>query len=140
MKNGIDAMIEDGASLYEIEKILRLRRNRKMKRQFFIAGVQFRPRTEIDMAAKTIEVGGGLILKPEPTNKFDPNAVQILTTEDVFLGYVPKKFSSEVSAMLSIGAPVQCIVDEVNASAKTYEMFKVTISIPVDAVESEDEE
>ncbi len=111
-----------------------------MKRQFFIAGVQFRPRTEIDMAAKTIEVGGGLILKPEPTNKFDPNAVQILTTEDVFLGYVPKKFSSEVSAMLSIGAPVQCIVDEVNVSAKTYEMFKVTISIPVDAVESEGEE
>jgi hypothetical protein len=111
-----------------------------MKRQFYIAGVQFRPRQEIDYAAKELEVGATLLLLPEPTNKFDPNAVMILgclvDTDregvEVFLGYVPKKFSSEVSSMLGIGAPVTCTVDEVNPSAKTYEMFKVTVSIPVD--------
>ena len=65
------------------------------------------------------------------TNRFDPNAVKILRGDD-FLGYVPKKFSSEVSALLSIGAPVVCTVDEVNPAAKTYEMFKVTVSIPVE--------
>jgi hypothetical protein len=111
---------------------LNQKEDKKMKRQFFIAGVQFRPRAEINAAAKQMEVGGGLILKPEPTNKFDPNAVQILTTEDVFLGYVPKKFSSEVTALLSIDAPIICTVDEVNPAAKTYEMFKVTISIPIE--------
>jgi hypothetical protein len=42
--------------------------------------------------------------------------------------------------MLSIGTPVQCTVDEVNPSAKTYEMFKVTIAIPTDEkVEGEEE-
>ena len=112
-----------------------------MKRQFFIAGVQFRPREEIRLALEKMKSGDTLILQPEPTNKFDPNAVQILLDlpddgstgiDRAFLGYVPKKFSSEVSAMLGIGAPIICTVDEVNPAAKTYEMFKVTVAIPVE--------
>ena len=141
IQDGIDAMIEDGASWKEIVDVINptIKRKRKggnkMKRQFFIAGVQFRPRPEIDVAAKQMEVGDKLILTPEPTNKFDPNAVKIETELEntvVFLGYVPKKFSSEVTALLSIDAPIICIVDEVNPAAKTYEMFKVTISIPIE--------
>ena len=122
-----------------------------MKRTFFIAGVQFRPRWEIDAAVKQIEISDQLTLVPEPANKFDPNAVQIyyesLIGEDLekgelatFLGYVPKKFSAEVSAMLEIGAPIICTVDEVNPSAKTYEMIKVTIQIPVDEERKEEVE
>jgi len=111
-----------------------------MKRQFFIAGVQFRPRQEINVAIKDLKAGDKLILTPEPENKFDPNAVNIsrsITDDEgityfIYLGYVPKKFSSEVSAMLDIGAPIICTVDEVNAAAKTYEMFKVTVAIPVE--------
>jgi hypothetical protein len=116
-----------------------------MKRQFFIAGVQFRPKREIDAAAKEMQVGDRLMLTPEPTNKFDPNAVKIERMNDgeidvaTFLGYVPKKFSSEVSAMLGIGAPVICTVDEVNPFAKTYEMIMVTVQIPVDEAVDEEE-
>ena len=110
-----------------------------MKRQFFIAGVQFRPRQEIDQAARDMLAGDTLTLQSEPTNKFDPNAVQILyepaDSLPMFLGYVPKKFSSEVAAMLEIGAPISCSVDEVNPAAKTYEMFKVTVSLPIDDFE-----
>ena len=113
-----------------------------MKRTFFVAGVQFRPHHEIDSASKLMDVGDQLGLVPEPENKFDPNAVKIeYNTEtadgivSTFLGYVPKKFSSEVSAMLGIGAPIICTVDEVNPSAKTYEMIKVTVAIPVDEEE-----
>ena len=121
-----------------------------MKRSFYVAGVQFRPRQEINEAVESLKAGDVLSLLPEPSNKFDPNAVKIMQelkgdeeakTEGVsrFLGYVPKKFSSEVSAMLGIGAPVVCTVDEVNPSAKTYEMFKVTVSIPVDEPIIEDD-
>jgi hypothetical protein len=114
-----------------------------MKRQFFIAGVQFRPRVEINQATKNMVVGDKLFLSPEPTNNFDPNAVQIIAKRqmlehevagsfsEVFLGYVPKRFSSEVSAMLGIGAPIICTVDEVNPEGKTYEMIKVTVQIPI---------
>ena len=122
-----------------------------MKRTFFVAGVQFRPRHEIDSASKLMNVGDQLGLVPEPENKFDPNAVKIEYNtetangvETVFLGYVPKKFSSEVSALIGIGAEIQCIVDEVNPAAKTYEMFKVTIRLPIedeeDAEEDQEEE
>jgi len=118
-----------------------------MKRQFFIAGVKFRPVQEIREVAKLMKVGDHLGLVPEPTNRFDPNAVKIeYNTEtadgvkSTFLGYVPKKFSSEVSGMLSIGAEVDCIVDEITPDASTWEMFKVTVSIPVDEEESDDDE
>lgn len=110
-----------------------------MKRTFFIAGVQFRPKNEIAEAAKEMEAGDFLELVPEPSNKFDPNAVKIEYSVEhangvigIFLGYVPKKFSSEVAGMLSIGAPIGCIVEVVNPAAKTYEMFKVTVQIPED--------
>jgi hypothetical protein len=124
------------------------RKERKMKRQFFIAGVQFRPRQEIDAATKLMSVGDILMLSREPSNKFDPNAVKIEFITEVadgsvigtFLGYVPKKFSSEVSGMLSIDAPIVCIVDEVVPSGKTYEMIKVTVQIPVDEDTSEEED
>lgn len=115
-----------------------------MNRTFYIAGVQFRPQTEIKAAAKEMKVGGLLKLYPEPSNKFDPNAVKIYSIPDppsdeaYFLGYVPKKFSSEVSALLSIGAPVECVIDEVNPEAKTYEMFKVTIKEVDEEAKEED--
>ena len=98
-----------------------------MKRSFYIAGVQFRSKGEINLAAKEMEVNDELTLVAEPTNKYDPNAVQILATDGTFLGYVPKKFSSEISAMLEIEAPIICTVEVVNPTAKHWEMFKVII-------------
>lgn len=133
----------------------KLKEEVKMKRQFFIAGVQFRPAGDIRIAGAKLKVGDRLTLVSEPTNKFDPNAVQIIygtTTKgqdqlhchneewlSLFLGYVPKKYSSEVSALLGIGAPVFCTVDEVNPAAKTYEMFKVTIRLPIEDEEYAEE-
>lgn len=105
-----------------------------MKRTFQVAGVQFRPTQEIAEAVKAMKVGDVLLLEAEPTNKFDPNAVKILYKENfddenfTFLGYVPKKFSSEVSGLLEAGLPVYCRVDEVLPSGKPWEMIKVTIS------------
>lgn len=138
-----------GKSIESYNNETKTKEEKKMKRQFFIAGVQFRPRAEINEAAKEMGVGDLLTLEAEPTNKFDPNAVKILLryeeSEDeekyvnIFLGYVPKKFSAEVTALLSIDAPLICTVDEVNPSAKTYEMFKVTVAIPVEEDEAGEE-
>jgi hypothetical protein len=95
-----------------------------------------------------MKVGDKLLLDPEPSNKFDPNAVRIIYEPEnlkkipaIFIGYVPKKFSLEVSAMIGIGAPIICIVDEVNPDAKTYKMIKVTIQYEaVDEEESDEED
>jgi len=109
-----------------------------MKKEFFIAGVQFRPKEDIAKAVKEMKVGDQLILDPEPTNRFDPNAVKILSGGG-FLGYVPKKYSSKISALISIELPIICTVEEVNPLAKTYEMIKVAVSIPIDEDEEDEE-
>lgn len=103
-----------------------------MKREFFIAGVQFRPKDDIAKAMKEIKVETNLRMLPEPDNKYDPNAVMITLPveelqEEFFLGYVPKKYSSEVAGLLEAGIELTCKVVEVSPQAKPWEMFKVVI-------------
>ena len=109
-----------------------------MKRSFFIAGVQFRPKEDISQALKGMKVGDILTLDPEPTNRFDPNAVRILK-DDNFLGFVPKKFSAEVSAMLEVYTTVECVVEEIDLKAKFWEMCKVTVRDEEELEEEDDD-
>lgn len=66
---------------------------------FELAGVKFR--REAYLSAKPVD-GDVLTLKPEPTNKFDPNAVQVFKG-DIHIGYVPREFSSMVAGHLAEG-------------------------------------
>ncbi len=98
-----------------------------MNRTFYIAGVQFRPKNEIEEAIKAISKEDYLKLEPEPDNKFDPNAIKIIFEND-FLGYVPKKYSSEITALIEAGICLDCVLVDFNPKAKAWEMFKVRIS------------
>jgi len=100
----------------------------KVTHSFFIAGVQFHDlKTVIDI----IKEDDHLVLIPDPTNKYDPNAVEIKYIDkdydEIFLGFVPKKFSSEVAAALEIGRKLECVLVELNKAAKQWEMAKVEI-------------
>lgn len=97
---------------------------------FFVAGVQYH---EIKTCEKSLEVGDILTLTLEPSNKYDPNAVRIeflpmADEETIMLGYVPRRFSSKVSAAIIVGKPVQCKIVELNLTAKPWEKLKVCIS------------
>jgi hypothetical protein len=135
IQDGIDYMIEERASLKEICNVLedkKTKGGKSMNRTFYIAGVQFRPKEDINKNMKCIEVGDILELIPEPENKFDPNAVKIcyedLENPDIIhLGYVPKKFSAEVAALLEADIYLECIVEEINPAAKPWEVCKVII-------------
>lgn len=94
---------------------------------FFIAGVQFH---ELHKVIKSLEIGNNFELVPEPTNKFDPNAVRLeynTSNETIMCGYIPKKFSAEVAAMISIGKCLECKIIELNPEKKPWEQCKVTI-------------
>ncbi len=94
---------------------------------FFIAGVQHH---QLRSCLDEMNVGDRMILVLEPTNPYDPNAVRIEYSahdSQVMCGYVPKKFSSEVSASLVIGNKLECVIVELNPSAKPWEMCKVEI-------------
>lgn len=95
--------------------------------KFYIAGVKFHQYKSI---LNDITEGDNLMLIPEPENNFDPNAVQIHfdnSAKAAFIGFVPAKFSSEVSALLEIGKNLECILSKFDRSAKPWEMFEVEI-------------
>lgn len=102
-----------------------------MQRKFYIAGVKFHSLPKI---INEVEVGEQLTLTPEPTNKFDPNAVQI-RRGNVFCGFVPKKFSAEIAGLIELGTHLTCTITIANPSAKTWEMCEVVIE---DVIMSED--
>ncbi len=95
-----------------------------VEKKFFIAGVQHHQYKEVLDELGEVEF---LDLVPDPENKFDPNAVKIMYGE-VMLGFVPQKFSADVSAMLELG-PVDCEITLFNPTAKPWEMIEVTIKM-----------
>jgi hypothetical protein len=95
---------------------------------FMITGVQHH---RIKDVLANLEEGTVLALITEPTNKFDPNAIRIehvaIGGEMTMLGYVPKKFSAEVSAKITVGRNLECTLIKLNKLAKPWEMAMVEI-------------
>lgn len=91
---------------------------------FYVAGVQFH---ELKSIHDKIESGAKLQLIAEPSNEYDPNAVRI-EFENFMLGYVPRKFSSQIAGYLTI-EPLTCEVVTIDMKKKTYEQLLVEIYI-----------
>ena len=99
----------------------------KVTHSFYIAGVQFH---EFKSVIDNVSEGDVLELIPEPSNKYDPNAVRIeygISAGLVMIGFVPKKFSSEVAAALEIGKDLKCVLVKLDKNAKPWEKFKVEV-------------
>jgi len=93
-----------------------------IERTFFIAGVKFH---DLGKVIKDLFEGVGLTLVAEPKNKFDPNAIRI-EHEGTMLGYVPKKFSAEISAALEVDS-IECKITKLSPSAKPWEQCEVSV-------------
>jgi len=110
--------------------------NENKSYEFYVAGVQFHQAKNV---LGELSEGIEFSLLPEPENKFDPNAIKILydkymdgyenEPELIMLGYVPKKFSAEVSAFMEIHENVVCELVKLNPSAKPWEQLKVNIGV-----------
>lgn len=101
--------------------------------EFFVAGVQFHNLHKcldaLHQKFNSEEQEVALTLEPEPTNKYDPNAVKI-TFDGTMIGYVPKRFSAEVSALIEMEGieNISCIITELTPSAKPWERIKVEVT------------
>ena len=109
--------------------------NENKSYEFYVAGVQFHQAKNV---LGELSEGMELSLIGEPDNKFDPNAIKIIydraaqeskILEEIMLGYVPKKFSAEVSAFMEIHENVVCELVKLNPSAKPWEQLKVNIGV-----------
>ena len=97
--------------------------NETKSNTFFIAGVKFHSgAAEI---IRKLEVGEDLELVPEPDNKYDPNAIKI-EYGGTLIGYVPKKLSAEISALMEI-EETECLVQDLNPNGPTWEMCQVVV-------------
>lgn len=118
---------ENGNYVTKCEHYPLTNKRKENSMQFTIAGVKFH---EYKQCLNDITEGDTLKLVPEPANKFDPNAVAIYFdngAKQSMLGYVPKRFSSEVSAMIEVGQNLECILTKFNRTATPWDMFSVTI-------------
>lgn len=96
--------------------------------EFYVAGVQHH---EIYKCLKEMEVDQHLMMEPEPTNKYDANAIRLEysseNVESVMIGFVPAKISADVSAMLEIWDDVICQIIELNKDEKPWKQVKVVV-------------
>lgn len=56
-----------------------------------------------DSVAAALRVGERLVLRREPANRHDPNAVEIVTEGGVKLGYVPRAAARDLAPRLDAG-------------------------------------
>ena len=87
-----------------------------------LAGCNFRP-SEARAACKALEVGEALTLEADPFNKYDSNAIKVLTIdphgeEGHFIGFVAKADNSTISAALLRGEELAAEVIAFESSIK----------------------
>lgn len=95
-------------------------------KKFFVAGVKFHKFRTI---SDTLEEGMKLTLIPEPSNRFDKNAVMI-KYNDVILGYVPAAKNGpakEVSKILLSGIKLTATITTLSPDFEPWNALEVEV-------------
>lgn len=104
----------------------------EITRDFFIAGVRYYDLCNSDKCIKSISlsIGDKLVLKPEPENPRDKNAIIIYSANNDLLGYVPKYHSEILTKAIEIGKTVDCNVYSINTNENSCnECIRVEVRI-----------
>lgn len=77
----------------------------------YLRGNNFRP-IEAQAAFAGLIEGDSLILRREPGNQYDFNAIMVLQPEsEIHLGYVAKEVAAELAPMMDEGREFRCTVE-----------------------------
>lgn len=88
--------------------------------EFFtkVVGVTFENRQKV---CRNLTEGQKLLLVPEPSNKFDPNAVAVFTEEKVQVGYIPASNSASIVLNMRKGIKYNAFVASITGGgAQNY--------------------
>lgn len=100
--------------------------------EYFIKGLVY---SDADLAKLKLSRGDELRLSLEPGNKFDDDAVAILTTDGTRLGYVPREQTAAIHDIISDyghhAASFRCRVKQFAPTNATHRMILVTIDARV---------
>lgn len=95
-------------------------------RKFFVAGVKFH---KFHTVKDILEEGMELTLIPEPSNKFDKNAVMI-KYNDIMLGYVPAAklgYAKDVSEALKSGLELKATITTLTPDFEPWNALEVEV-------------
>lgn len=100
-----------------------------IERKFFIAGARHYIGCDGDNCEKSISVtrGDEIVLRREPGNYYDENAVQMLDALGHLLGYIPRYYSEGVSRMLENNKKITCHVFHVDRKKNCNECIRVIL-------------
>lgn len=98
--------------------------------EFYAAGVKFRPNWKDNL--EVLEIGEELILEPEPTNRFDKNAIKLLSKygdDVVFHGYVPAKTGEAlvIAQYLKEGMKLKATITELAPDFEPWQALRVKV-------------
>ncbi len=71
-----------------------------------------------------------LLLEEEPENKYDPNAIRVLTSKGEHLGYIPRYYNQAILQRLHRGITCSCRVLEVHPEQKCSDCVKARLNMP----------
>lgn len=101
-----------GNDPYSFSEPLRLVDNQKLLTHFYISGMR-----HVDLNKnwhESLSPGDELILEVDEHNKYDKNAVKILSKSQHHLGYVPGIFAKSLCALLDRNVYMKVVVQEIN--------------------------
>lgn len=88
-----------------------------------LVGVGFRPKEDRDIA-KALKEGDALVLRREPGNEHDANAIQVLS-HGTFIGYIPATDAKLLAPKMDAGRPFGAIVTAHDDSAKAQHALEI---------------
>lgn len=120
---------------YTFEQPLRLNGN-KLSASFFINGMRHRKDLKETWINK-VSAGDLLLLQSEPNNEKDPYAIQILTKEQLHLGYIPGVYNQALHALLKRKVPLTLRVKKTRPLFAPQWWVEVTFEAQVDLKDTE---
>jgi hypothetical protein len=69
-------------------------------------------------------------LKPEPTNKFDPNAIKVVVDKKYHIGYIPKTICDDLTSFMNDSAIENITISELEYINNNYNII-ITIQFKI---------
>ena len=101
------------------------------ERKFYMAGVRHYLGCDGEECEKSIEVtrGDEVFLVREPENKYDSNAIKIVSAQKQLLGYLPRYYSQAFTRLIDEKREISCHVCDVDKSKCCSECIRLMVKV-----------
>ena len=103
----------------------------EVKRIFYLAGPRHYIGCDGMDCAKSVDLNTeeSLQLILEPENRYDQNAIKIVTSNNVHIGYIPRYYSESIIELINKGYKYTCDVYEIQKDNKCNECVKIQLEM-----------